>query len=98
MEESERVLYFLRLMTHGKVRRRNVVALHEQLGKTLARFQTRGGLRWPEDAQTAAGEFIDHAESQGPFGAADGGIGVKAIGEVGEGGEILNGQRQAPCL
>ena len=95
MEKAERVLHFLRLVAHGEMRGRNVVALHEQLGEALARFQARGGLGWSEDAQTAAGEFIHHAESQRQFGADDGEIGMKAIGEFDDGVEILDVQRQA---
>src|SRR5205807_6646974 len=95
MKKSERMLYFFRLMTHGEVRGRNVVALHEQLGEALARFQTRGGLGWPEDAQAAAGEFIHYAQSQRQLRADDGEIGVEAIGEFDDGVETLDIQRQA---
>src|SRR5207237_7007950 len=95
MEKAERVLHFLRLVAHGEMRGGNVVALHEQLGEAFARFQARGGLRWSEDAQAAAGEFIYYAERQRQLRADDGEIGMKAIGELDEGGEILYGQRQA---
>ena len=51
----------------GIVRRGNVVALHEFLGETLARFELRRRLGGAEDAQAAPGEFIDHPRLERNF-------------------------------
>ena len=68
----------------------NAVALQEILGECLGTFQLRRRLARPEASQPAFGEIIDNAIDQGRFRANDGQMHTLALGEFGQGGEILN--------
>lgn len=67
---------------------RNAVALHERLGEVFRRFELRGALRGPEDAQPPRAEEVDDAGGQRSFRADDGERDFLALGERGERPEI----------
>ena len=50
----------------------NLVALEEALGEAFAGFEHGRRPRWPEDAQAALLEGIDHAQREGQLRADDG--------------------------
>ena len=98
MEVRQRIAHLFRGIADRIMRRGNVVALQEFLGKALAGFKLRGGLRWPESAPASPREFIHHAEHQRQFRPHDREVGLDLVGKRDHGVEALDVCRDALCL
>src|SRR5919109_871448 len=82
MEQAKRVPYHLDGAADRVMCRRNVVALHELLGKGLAGFQTCCALGRTEDAPPAPVEFIHNSKRQRMFRSYHGEFWLEAISEL----------------
>jgi hypothetical protein len=89
------VAYLFGGITDRIMRRGNMVALQEFLGKALAGFELSRGHGGAEGAPASSGEFVDHAEHQRQFRADHGEIGLDAIGEFDHRVEALHIDRDA---
>jgi hypothetical protein len=67
---------------------RNAVARHEGFRERLARFEARGGGRWPKQQPAGAGECVGDAEAQRELRADDSEVDLFVVGQREQGGRV----------
>ena len=81
-----------RIRERFKRSRRNAMALHERLGKSLGTFELRSRLGGAEDAQSGRAERIHHACGQRRLGANHGQVDFLGLRPAAQLAQILDGK------